>query len=159
MAKVQYTQLISGIAGKLDGQVLYRSRSPRFGFSRRYVVPKSTAQNTIIGNAAKNLKTLWMFASSGYKSDFRIYASKFAILPADEGQLRPRANSSFSIFLKMVYAWGKNQDPAIDAEQIALIQPEDFTTLGKEISTVSEAVESGYLPAVEGYEELLNKYA
>lgn len=159
MAKVQYTQLISGIAGTLDGQVLYRSRSPRFGFSRRYVVPKATEQNTLIGSAAKNLKVLWHAASTGYKNDFKTYASKYAALPADEGQLRPRANSAFSIFLKMVYAWGKNQDPAIDAEQIALLQPEDFTTLGEEISRVSVAVESGHLPAVEGYEELQNAYA
>lgn len=158
MAKVQYTQLISGIAGKLDGQVLYRSRSPRFGFSRRYVVPKSTSQNKIIGNAAKNLKVLWHAASTGYKNDFKTYASKYAALPADEGQLRPRANSAFSIFLKMVYAWGKNQTPVVDAAQIALLQPEDFSTLATDISRLTAAVDSGYLPAVEDYEKLDNIY-
>lgn len=158
MAKVQYTQLISGIAGTLDGQVLYRSRSPRFGFSRRYVVPKATQQNTLIGSAAKNLKVLWHAASTGYKNDFKTYASKYSNLPADEGQLRPRANSAFSLFLKMVYAWGKNQTPVVDAAQIALLQPEDFSTLATDISRVTAAVDSGYLPAVEDYEKLDNIY-
>lgn len=158
MAKVQYTQLISGIAGTLDGQVLYRSRSPRFGFSRRYVVPKATQQNALIGNAAKNLKVLWHAASEGYKNDFKTYASRYSQLPADEGQLRPRANSAFSIFLKMVYAWGKNQDPVVDASGIAFLQPEDFSTLAKDISEVVAAVESGYLPAVEDYEKLKTEY-
>ena len=158
MAKVQYTQLISGIAGTLDGQVLYRSRSPRFGFSRRYVVPKATQQNTLIGSAAKNLKVLWHVASTGYKNDFKTYASKYSNLPADEGQLRPRANSAFSIFLKMVYAWGKNQTPVVDAAAIALLQPEDFSTLAMDISCLARAVESGYLPAVEDYEKLDNTY-
>ena len=54
----------------------------------------------------------------------------------------------------MVYAWGKNQTPVVDAAQIALLQPEDFSTLAKDISTVTAAVENGYLPAVEDYEEL-----
>ncbi len=154
MAKVQYTQLISGIAGTLDGQVLYRSRSPRFGFSRRYVVPKATLQNTLIGSAAKNLKVLWHAASTGYKNDFKTYASRYSQLPADEGQLRPRANSAFSIFLKMVYAWGKNQDPVVDAEGIAFLQPEDFSTLATDICCLARAVDRGYLPAVEDYEKL-----
>lgn len=158
MAKVQYSQLISGIAGTLDGQVLYRSSSPRFGFSRRYVVPKATQQNTLIGNAAKNLKVLWHAASTGYKNDFKTYASRYSQLPADEGQLRPRANSAFSIFLKMVYAWGKNQDPVVDAAAIALLQPEDFSTLASDISCLARAVDSGYLPAVEDYENLDNIY-
>lgn len=158
MAKVQYSQLISGIAGTLDGQVLYRSSSPRFGFSRRYVVPKATQQNTLIGSAAKNLKVLWHAASTGYKNDFKTYASRYSQLPADEGQLRPRANSAFSIFLKMVYAWGKNQDPVVDAAAIALLQPEDFSTLATDISCCARAVESGYLPAVEDYEKLDETY-
>jgi len=58
----------------------------------------------------------------------------------------------------MVYAWGKNQTPVVDAAGIALLQPEDFSTLATDISALARAVGNGYLPAVEDFEKLDNTY-
>ena len=147
MARIVYATFINGIAGKSGTVVFYRSRQPIFGYMREYVRPKYTAQNEIMGDIMKNLRQIWRSCSEGYKEDMKIYAIKYSHIPIDNNDLRERTRNPFAIFIKMLWNFQEANSESIGLDSLTY---NDIKTLFTEITTVSGAVGSGYLPAVSG---------
>jgi len=113
-----------------------------------------TAQNENLGRKASNISVFYSEISDAYKEDLRAYAKKMYKLKAFRKQL---AGNVYGLFTKVLWAASKDVDLPVNLEALSI----DDTNLGSydNILTVSDAVNKGYLPKVEGYENFVNPIA
>lgn len=122
-------------------------RKGKLCIGREYVVPKLTANNTLMGTVCKNLAEVYGDCSSDYKDDLKDYAGLNAVnIP--KTKMPP---TSFAIFVKMLYLFSELDSEHID---LATVTHSDLQTLGGDIASVADAVENGYLADVDGAELL-----
>ena len=151
MAKVVYSSLVSGIAGKVDDIVYYRGRNPTFGYIRGYIYPRITQHNTSFGKKMQNIGRLWEQTASGFKSDMEKYMYQYKNLPPDLKTLTEKANNSPAIFVKIMLEFEKRNSENIGLESI---QIEDIYDLYPDMGSVSRMVENGYIPKMPGWKDL-----
>lgn len=156
MAKIKYSQLVSGMSGKMGSNVLYRGKSAMFGFSRAYSFPTHTTQNTNIGIASRNIKDLWLHGKQGWKDDLYEYTKKYKNLPPDLQSLKLRTNSPYSVLMKAAFTASKN-----DPSGLKMWQSDYADILGEynALYSVKKMIEANLLPSVEGWESLTHDYA
>jgi len=151
MAKVVYSSLVSGIAGKVDDIVYYRSRNNTFGYIRGYIYPRITQHNAIFGKKMQNVGRLWEATASGFKSDLDKYMQHYKNLPPDLKTLTEKANNSPAIFVKIMFEFEKRNHEHIGLESVEL---DDIYDLYPEMESISRMVENGYIPKMPGWKAL-----
>lgn len=156
MAKVIYAPTIAGYVGRVGTGVHYRAKSTRFGYLRAYVMPSITENMTAKGAGVANVAKLYRTAKKEvpFFTQLKAYTAKYADLPSYGDDLRARANSAFAVFYKAL--WAVHMDnPGID---LATVTKEDLVGAAEEIFTIKTTVEKGWLPMVEGYEEMTGSW-
>ncbi len=116
------------------------------------MVPESreiTTQNEVIGNTSNKIAQFYSQVSSAYKQDLELYSLKLYKQKEYQGQL---AGNKYSSFTKIMWAASKDPDLPVNLDALNI----DDANLGSydNILTVKTAVEKGYLPKIDGYEEL-----
>ena len=141
------TKLKYGIAtysGTIDEITFGSYKNDTVCIARKYVKPRLTENNTLMGDIAKNLSKIYAECSEAYKSDLRTYADLYGKQKTERGKLGPNA---YSIFIKMMYAFAEANEASITLDTITF---NDIQSLFSEITSVDQAVESGYLPNLTG---------
>ncbi|PKN71971.1 MAG: hypothetical protein CVU50_09280 [Candidatus Cloacimonetes bacterium HGW-Cloacimonetes-3] len=145
--KVRFKYGIKTYTGTADEMTYGSYRNGSLCIGRKYVMPRTTTQNTSMGAKIKNLANVFGDCSTGYKDDLKVYAGKYqALVPA--GKLAP---TSFAIFVKMMFLFSKLDEGHVD---LATVTHTDLQTLGGDIASIADAVENGYLPNVPDADEL-----
>lgn len=147
-AKFQYG--IKSFSGKVDGMSYanYASRGVVIG----RMMPenrKNTTNNVEMGNKLIKISNLYEAVTAAYKQDLELYSLKMYKLKPYRNRI---AGNKFSTFVKMIWAASKDPDSPLDIMSLTT----DDLEVGSysQIETVKAAVENGYLPQVDGYEEL-----
>ena len=142
--KVTLKYGISAYSGTIDDITFGSYRNGRVCIARQYVLPKSTAQNELMAANARNLVQIYRSCSEGYKSDLRTYADQYNRL---KSRLKKLPVNPYGLFTKLMYAFQTENEDSIGLDSLTY---NDIKTLFTEISNVSGAVGSGYLPPVPG---------
>ncbi len=151
MAKFKFAPTIAGIIGTLGTGVYYRTNSAKFGLLRTWVMPKPSTSTVLRGSYISNLSKVWTESGdTDGKVDLAAYGQKYKLLPVYGEGLSVRTASGFAIWYKALYAYSL-ANPATD---LSTLTAEDIELLDTEINSVAALVENGYLPAVDGYENL-----
>lgn len=151
MAKIVYSSLVSGIAGRVDDIVYYRARNNNFGYIRGYIYPRITTNNVRFGLKMQNVGRLWEETASGFKSDLEKYMHQYKNLPPDLKTLTEKANNSPAIFVKVMFEFEKRNHEHIGLESVEL---DDIFDLYPEMRSVRSMVENGYIPKMTGWKDL-----
>ena len=147
--KVIFKYGIRTYSGTIDEMVYGSYRDDKLCTGREYVYPTLTAQNTLIGNVATNLRLLWDEVSEGYRDDLKAYALRNASENIPKTRLAPTA---YALYIKLMYGWQKADPEHVDLE---MVTNEDITALGSTISTVKNCIDNGYLDSVSVYDDLV----
>jgi hypothetical protein len=145
------TKLKYGIAtysGTIDEITFGSYKNDTVCIARKYVKPRLTENNTLMGDIAKNLSTIYAECSELYKSDLRTYADLYGKQKSEPGKLAP---NGYSLFIKMMFAFAEANEASITLDTITF---NDIQSLFSDITSVALAVESGYLPNLNGAELL-----
>lgn len=147
-AKFQYG--IKSYSGTVDGINFanYASRNVVIG----RMVPENrtiTAANVLMGEKMIKISSLYEACTDAYKKDLELYTLKMYKLRAHRTGM---AGNKFSTFVKMI--WGASKDPDNPLDIMSLTTDDLEVGSYEQIETVKVAVENGYLPKVDGYEEL-----
>lgn len=154
MAKFKFAPTIAGIIGTLGTGVYYRTNSAKFGLLRTWVMPKPSASTVLRGSYISNLSKIWTeTATVEGKKDLATYGQKYKLLPVYGEGLSVRTASGFAIWYKALYAYSV----AVPATDLSTLTAEDISLVGSYINSVKDLVENGYLPAVDGYEDLFEQ--
>lgn len=150
--KVTFKYGIGSYSGTVDLMTFKPStRAGLASIGRRWVMPKLTTQNTNIGDAAKNLKTIWAAASAGYKANLKSYADLYNSEMYDGTDPFFKFQNAYSIWIRAMYAWRLSSPGTINLSTLTI---SDMKTLSSPLLTVKDTVDAGYLPAVTGYADL-----
>lgn len=150
MAKVVYSSLVTGIAGKISDVVYYRSSSSHFGYIREYNYPRIPESNHEFGAKIRAIGKLWGEVTPLYKEDLALYLKKYRVLDPDIKSLTERANNAPAIYVKWLFAFADKYPDNITLQDLA---PTDFE-LYPQYNTLSGVISAGFLPKVEGWSEL-----
>jgi hypothetical protein len=146
--KVKFNFGIRTYSGTVDEMTFGSYRKHSLCIGRKFVIPRLTANNTLVGSVMKNLAKVYSACSEGYKADLKVYAYRnTANVPA--GKMPPNA---YAIFVKMMYLFAESDSEHIDLETIT---HSDLQTVGTDIATVADAVSNGYLANVPDADELV----
>ena len=154
MAKVIYSQLVDGIVGRVGTGVYYRAKSTIFGYTRNWVIPEKTEQNTKMGKCMRNSANIYRHGKTAWRSQMKEYAKKYSDLGVRHEKLKARANSAAATTYLMLWNW--TEDMA-NIEFDSLTE-EDFAVSLTKVINIRSAVENGYLPAVEGWEQMTSTW-
>lgn len=149
MAKIHFPATVAGMSGTIGNGVYYRSQSNKFGYLRNWVMPTMTPNNSLHGAIMKNMADIWQDCSELYKADAKAYAAKARLLPIYGDDTRVRANNGFAYFVSCIQKWYDTNPAGIDLKTVTL---EDILSLPAPLTSIAQAVNSGFLPAVPGYE-------
>lgn len=148
--KVLYQYGIGAMIGTLDGAVHWKAHSGQGGYLRRWVMPRLTAQNELIGAKGANIATLWQATTAAYKADWRTYAQRYFSEHASDGIFDPN-RSPYGFWTKALFAWEKSDPQHVDLTSINM---EDLTSLGTFGSTVAATIQFGFVPMIQHYDDL-----
>lgn len=146
--KVNLKYGISTYSGTIDEITFSSYREGTICIARKWVKPRATEQNAKLGSIASNLAQLYADISEGYKADLKQYALLYGRQKADKKKLYP---SAYALYIKMLFTFAEDSGENVDLASITL---NDIQTLYVDLSTVAEAVSSGYLPNVSGADAL-----
>lgn len=150
MAKVVYSSLVTGIAGKISDVVYYRSSSSHFGYIREYNYPRIPESNHEFGAKIRAIGKLWGEVTPAYILDIREYIKKYRVLEPDIKSLTERANNAPAIYVKWLFAFADKYPDNITLQDLA---PTDFE-LYPQYNTLSGVIDAGFLPKIEGWKDL-----
>ncbi|HNZ88681.1 MAG: hypothetical protein QM209_06340 [Candidatus Cloacimonadota bacterium] len=145
--KVNFKYGIKTYSGTMD-EVTYGSyRKNTICIGRKYVKPRLTDQNALVGGKMKNLAIIYNDVSESYKQELKQYALLNEV-NVPKGKLLPNA---YALWVKMMFKFAD-----ADAEHIDLttLTYSDLQTVGDEILSISSAVENGYMDNVPGADKL-----
>jgi len=146
--KVIFKFGIKTYSGTVDDMTFGSYRKHSLCIGRKYVTPRITTQNTSMGAKIKNLANIYGDVTALYKADLKTYTAKYASI-APKDKLAPNA---FAIFVKMLFLFSKLDEGHIELSTLTYT---DLQTLGGDISSISDAVDNGYLPNVTGADLLI----
>lgn len=148
--KVTFKYGIGAFTGKIDNAVFWSQKSQLASLMRKFTYPRITTHNKEIGAIAKNLGLLWRQLLAGYHEDLKTYADRYYVQYGTEGDYDP-ARSPYAFWTKAIWAWAKER-PQVD---LATLTIEDLRLpTGISISTVKDAIQSGYLRPIDEYDDL-----
>ncbi|MDD4309456.1 MAG: hypothetical protein PHO32_03680 [Candidatus Cloacimonetes bacterium] len=133
-------------SGQCDGLVYYYSKRLDKLIARRYVVPKESNSNRKLGAISRNLKSLQL--SEAYVADLKVYLALYSYQPHEKQFVSWR-----NVFLTLMFAMAK-QFPSVD---LLTITRSYIESNNLPCRSVKQAVESGLIPVVAGYEKLANE--
>ncbi|HOE54981.1 MAG TPA: hypothetical protein PLU05_02220 [Candidatus Cloacimonas acidaminovorans] len=145
--KVNFKYGIKTYSGTMD-EVTYGSyRKNTICIGRKYVKPRLTDQNALVGGKMKNLAIIYNDVSESYKQELKQYALLNEV-NVPKGKLLPNA---YALWVKMMFKFAD-----ADAEHIDLttLTYSDLQTVGDEILSIASAVENGYMANVPGADKL-----
>lgn len=145
--KVNFKYGIKTYSGTMD-EVTYGSyRKNTICIGRKYVKPRLTDQNALVGGKMKNLAIIYNDVSESYKQELKLYALLNEV-NVPKGKLLPNA---YALWVKMMFKFAD-----ADAEHIDLttLTYSDLQTVGDEILSIASAVENGYMANVPGADKL-----
>ncbi len=145
--KVTFKYGIGSYAGTADGMVYTPTRNKMGSIARIYVVPRTTANNTLRGNIMKNLAVVWGSVSSGYKDDMISYCNLWNTTYNDPQDAFAPRRSSFAMFVDMMYRFSELDSGHVDLETVTI---SDLRTVSEDIGSIAVAVVNGYLQSVPG---------
>lgn len=151
MEQIMKTNLKYGIAsysGTIDDITFGSYKKGKVCIARKWVLPRTTAQNAELGTSTKNIASIYAAASAGFKSDLRTYADLYA---RKNSRSRSLAANPFALFMKLMYAFAADEGESVDLKTITL---NDIQSLFSDLDSVAAAVTAGYLPNVNGAELL-----
>ena len=148
--KVKYRLGIKSYSGKADGLVYANFANRGVVIGKMPAVGREpTEHNIMIGERSRKIATLYKEVSDAYKQDLELYTYKMYNL---EDYRERIAGNKYSTFCKLIWSAVKDSQDPLDLDSV--------TTHGitndncSQIISVKVAVEKGYLPQVDGYEEL-----
>jgi hypothetical protein len=150
--KVKFKYGIRTYSGTIDEMVYGSYRDDKLCIGREYVYPTLTEQNTLLGNIAKNIPTLYAAASTDWKDDLKLYATRNCRENVPKDKVCPTA---YAVFIKLMYAWQDDDPEHVD---LATVTPEDIPTLGAKFDTVKDAIDNELLPEITEYADLTNSF-
>jgi hypothetical protein len=141
--KVKFRHAVKAFHGKFksEGLVYCKYNDGALYLTRKYPCYTASDQNHKIGNAGRNLGSLFYQLSEEYKNDLKIYA-KLLVSYTDLSEKIPA--SYYIIFTKMIWAL-KKQIPDIDLSNIT---KDDILNHEYPVRTILEAMQSGLLLAI-----------
>lgn len=149
--KVKFKYGIKSYSGLLDEMVFCNYKARDVVIGREYnPSQRITTNNTKMGQCMVNIVMIYNATTEAYKAQLTEYAQKMFMLPEYQGKL---AGNKMTVFLKMMWAWANTQ---AGAETLLNLSLDDFS-LGayEDLVNIKVAVDNGYLPAVDGYEDYL----
>jgi len=146
--KTTFKYGIATYSGTIDEITFGSYKDGTICIARRYVKPRLTDQNTLMGDIAANLSSIYAECSELYKSDLRTYANLYGNQVSSREKLPPTA---YGIFVKMMFAFEKVNEASVTLDTITF---SDIQSLYPDITSIDLAVENGYLPNVDGAELL-----
>ncbi len=149
--KVNLMKPFRSFSGKMDELVYSAFNDGYICFSREYVIPATTEQNTTMGNIAENLGTVYDSFDSGWIDDLKTYTTCYGSDVAGKTKRHP---SFYALYMKMWWAVHKD-DPTIDLKTVTF---GDIQILDIGIQTIKDAIDNGFLPEVSKYNDLTNSY-
>ncbi len=145
--KVKFKYGIRTYSGTLDELTFGSYFKDRVCIARRYVVPRLTDQNSLMGNKMKNLAVIYEDVSDSYKLELKKYASLHSIL-TPRGKLPA---TSYALWVKMMFLFAKADPEHID---LVTLTYSDLQTMGDDILSIASAVTNGFMDNVPGAEML-----
>ena len=145
--KVYFKKNIRCYSGLNDELVYQAFRNRKVCIGRDFVYPVLNANHHLKGDIVKNLASVYHNASENYVDDLKTYCVR-------NGQNVPKDKlipTSFSMFLKMMYAWYESDTEHVDLTTVTVA---DIVTLDADVRTIARAVEAGFLPMVTLYDDL-----
>jgi len=149
--KVTFNYGIKTYSGTLDEMTYGAFRNGNLCIGRRYVFPTLTDQNTEMGTIGKNLAGIFSKATEDYKEDLRVYAMRNAKQNVKKNKLAP---SAYALFIKMMFAWAKENPSTVDLKTIDI---EDIRSTTAPVKRIADAIDNLYLKKVRDYDELINE--
>ena len=145
--KVKFKYGIRTYSGTLDELTFGSYFQDRVCIARKYVVPRLTDQNSLMGNKMKNLAVIYEDVSDSYKLELKKYASLHSIL-TPRGKLPA---TSYALWVKMMFLFAKADPEHID---LVTLTYSDLQTMGDDILSIASAVTNGFMDNVAGAEML-----
>ena len=142
--EVTFKNLLHAYSGKCDGIVYYYNKRMGKVIARRLTEPKTHKQNLELSAISQNLKKLNL--STGYKGNLKVYTEMSRLLSGG----RQSFYSWTNVFMKLMFALAKQY--ALDLKTLTREQIYDSQLPCLSVKT---AVEAGLLPAIAGYENLV----
>lgn len=151
--KVVFKYAVGSYSGTLDLAVFYPTKNGNASYMRKWVKPTETAQNTVIANATRNLAAIYSACTPAYLADLATYTSQYN-MEKNDGTPFWRPKTSFNIFIMMMYKFAEINGSGVDLTSLTI---NDLSTLFTDVTSISGAVNAGYLPSVTGAEDLEEK--
>jgi hypothetical protein len=146
--KVKLKYGIATYSGTIDEITFGSYKDDTLCIGRKWVMPRLTDNNTLMGDIAKNLAAIYAECSANYKADLKSYAYLYGKALSPKDKLAP---NGYSVFIKMMFAFAEANGASITLDTITF---NDIQSLFSDITSVALAIESGYLPAISGAELL-----
>lgn len=147
--KVYHKYAVGAYSGTIDDSVFYATKTRTRSIMRRWVMPRLTVNNTLLGDIGKNLAVLWGDGSAVYKANLKTYTERyFGETPSEDGFDGNR--SPYANWVRLMYAWA-DENPSVDLKTLTA---EDFGITGGPVSTVKNAIDNGFLPPISNYADL-----
>jgi hypothetical protein len=142
--RVYMKKNITAYSGKdQEEDVVYRSlNNGNYCIAAEFTAPKEHPQFEVFRANIAVLKDLWNGASGAFKTELKSYTDK---LNADRAYKNLLRVSGYCLFVKMIYAYVKAE--ALQISGLDLVQLRTSN-----VKSLKSAVDSGYLPKVEGYD-------
>lgn len=151
--KVYHKYAVGAYSGTIDDCVFYATKTRTRSIMRRWVMPRLTQYNTLLGSIGTNLAVLWSAGSADYKADLKTYTQRyFGESPSDDGFDGNR--SPYANWVRLMYAWA-DDNPSVD---LSTLTAEDLGITGSAVSTVKNAIDNGFLPSITNYDDLTEGY-
>lgn len=151
--KVYHKYAVGAYSGTIDDSVFYATKTRTRSIMRRWVMPRLTVNNTLLGDIGKNLAVLWGDGSADYKADLKTYTERyFGETPSEDGFDGNR--SPYANWVRLMYAWA-DDNPSVDLKTLTAA---DLGVTGSAVSSVKNAVDNGYLPMISNYADLTEAF-
>ncbi|MGB3939537.1 MAG: hypothetical protein WBK79_07005 [Candidatus Cloacimonas acidaminovorans] len=145
--KVKFKYGIRTYSGTLDELTFGSYFKDHVCIARRYVVPRLTDQNDLIGSKMKNLAGIYGDVSESYKVELKQYAAMHSIL-TPKGKLPATA---YALWVKMMFQFASEDAEHID---LSTLTYSDLQTVGDDILSIASAVSKGFMDNVPGADKL-----
>lgn len=151
--KVYHKYAVGAYSGTIDDSVFYATKTRTRSIMRRWVMPRLTVNNTLLGAIGANLAVLWSDGSATYKADLKTYTERyFGETPSEDGFDGNR--SPYANWVRLMYAWA-DDNPSVDLKTLTSA---DLGISGSAVSTVKNAIDNGYLAPISNYADLTGAF-
>lgn len=145
--KVTFKHSIQTFSGEIEKMVYGSYRKGKLCLGREYVYPTLNANHHDKGAITKNLAIVYSNISPTYLQDLKTYTGENAANEPEDKVLP----TSFSLFMKMMYAWLKSD---IEHVNLTAVTVADIVALDADVVTIKRAIDAGFLPKVKDYATL-----